>query len=506
VTATLVTPILCFGDLATYEVTATGGVPPYSGTGFVDVFSGPAIFVVTDSNGCSAQDGTVVIEPAELIATDLVNDALCFDDTGSIVITPTGGTGVLTVSLFDATNVFMRSLLTTQGVAVQFDEVDGVYFYTVTDDNNCEFGPISRTIGQPDPILISKTVIIQPDCNTTPAWAFDNGSICITITGGTTPFPVGTGWVDNGGGQWCLSGLSAGTYPLNVTDINGCPLFVPEPDVVLVRPPEINAIFTYNNPVPDCTTNTVTQTNIISVTGGVPPYEITWSGGEWDPTTQEVMVASVAGTYTAFVNDQFGIANGCPPIPFVLDPITFFEFGIADFDMTSLNSDFCSVFAIDDPVNFQNTSTGDIVSYTWDFGDGSAPVSNVAAPSHVYDGLGTYTIQLRTQDAYNCFDTHTETIEITKGYEIILPNAFTPNGDGINDTMRPVTNCMVNIDMSIYDTWGSLLYAESGETLEGWDGTIDGNPIENGNYIIVVSATTFNGVLIEMNGPITLIK
>ena len=505
VTATLVDPILCFGELATYEVTATGGVPPYTGIGFVDVFSGPGVFVVTDSNGCSAQDVTVVTEPAQVLATDIVNDALCFEDEGALVVTPTGGTGILTVSLFDAANVFIRSLLTTQGVAVQFDEFEGAYFYNVTDENNCEFGPIAITIGEPGPIEIVDTVVTQPDCNTVPAWAFNNGSICITITGGTNPFPIGAGWVDNGGGQWCLSGLTEGTYPLDVTDINGCPLFVPVPDVILTRPPEITAFFTDTLAI-DCATDTATQTNVIFVSGGVPPYEITWSGGVWDPATQEVMQTSVGGIYTAFVNDQYGIANGCPPIPFVLDPITFFEFGIADFTLNSLNSDFCGIFAIDDPVNFQNTSFGDVVNFTWNFGDGSAPLSGVDAPTHIYNQLGEYTIDLTVEDAYGCFDTYSETIKVTKGYEIVLPNAFTPNGDGINETMRPVFSCMTNVQMGIYDTWGSLLYAEEGDTITGWDGTIDGNPVENGNYIMVVTAETFNGQVIEMNGPVTLIK
>tara|TARA_B110000037_G_scaffold208831_1_gene257370 strand:+ start:10940 stop:22621 length:11682 start_codon:yes stop_codon:yes gene_type:complete len=505
VTATLVDPILCFGELATYEVTATGGVPPYTGIGFVDVFSGPGVFVVTDSNGCSAQDVTVVTEPTQVLATDIVNDALCFEDEGSLVVTPTGGTGVLTVSLFDGTIGFIRSLLTTQGVAVQFDEFEGAYFYNVTDENNCEFGPIAITIGEPGPIEIVDTVVTQPDCNTVPAWAFNNGSICITITGGTNPFPIGAGWVDNGGGQWCLSGLTEGTYPLDVTDINGCPLFVPVPDVILTRPPEITTFFTDTLAI-DCATDTATQTNVIFVSGGVPPYEITWSGGVWDPATQEVMQTSVGGIYTAFVNDQYGIANGCPPIPFVLDPITFFEFGIADFTLNSLNSDFCGIFAIDDPVNFQNTSFGDVVNFTWNFGDGSAPLSGVDAPTHVYNQLGEYTIDLTVEDAYGCFDTYSETIKVTKGYEIVLPNAFTPNGDGINETMRPVFSCMTNVQMGIYDTWGSLLYAEEGDTITGWDGTIDGNPVENGNYIMVVTAETFNGQVIEMNGPVTLIK
>ena len=72
--------------------------------------------------------------------------------------------------------------------------------------------------------------------------------------------------------------------------------------------------------------------------------------------------------------------------------------------------------------------------------------------------------------------------------------------------MRPVFSCMTNVQISIYDTWGSKLYVEEGDTITGWDGTIDGNPVENGNYIMVVIANTFNGILLEMNGPVTLIK
>ena len=219
------------------------------------------------------------------------------------------------------------------------------------------------------------------------------------------------------------------------------------------------------------------------------------------------METTEPGNYSAFVNDQFGILNGCPPIEFPLDPITFFEFGESDFTIDSINNDFCEVFAISDPVEFANISTGDIVNFIWNFGDGSPQITNVDNPIHVYDVVGTYTIDLTVEDLYGCFDTYSQTIEITKGYEIILPNAFTPNGDGINETIRPVYNCMTEIKMSIYDTWGSLIYVEnSNGDLYGWDGTIDGNIAENGNYIMVVEAVTFNGVSIDLNGPVTLIR
>ena len=503
--ATLTDPISCFGGLATYDLTATGGVPPYTGTGLIQVSSGSVTFTVFDSNGCSDTFTTTVTEPTELTSTSLVTNALCFGDLGLIEITPNGGEGVLTVSLFDAANIFMSSQITTPGIAVQFNELAGSYFYTVEDANGCETNPIVVAIDEPLLLEVTSVVVTDPDCNSTPAWAFDNGSICITIIGGTNPFPVGAGWIDNGGGNWCLTALSAGTYPIDVTDINGCPLFTIIQDVILTRPPQITAFFRDTLEI-DCASDTATQTNFIFVNGGVPPYEITWSGGVWDPLTQELMETSVGGNYTAFVNDQYGIANGCPPIAFPLEPIVFFEFGISDFTLSSSNSSFCGVYSINDPVNFQNTSIGDIVNFTWNFGDGSPLVSGVDAPSHIYDTLGTYTIELTVEDNYGCLDTFSETIEVTKGYEIILPTAFTPNFDGINETIRPVFNCMTSLKMSIYDTWGSLLYVETGDTIYGWDGTIDGNPAENGNYIIVVVAETFNGNVVELNGPITLIK
>ena len=507
ITATLVDPIDCFGGLATYDITATGGVPPYTGTGLQDVLSGPFTFVVSDANGCEDDFSTVVAEPAELLATYTIDDAPCFGDFGQVNVLPTGGTGILTVNLYDENNIFITNLNTTTGVPVTFNQLANTYFYEVIDENTCRFGPQAITIDEPDPINIIDFEVIQPDCNTTPAWEFDNGSICITITGGTNPFPVGTAWVDNGGGQWCLNNLSAGTYPIDVTDINNCSLQNPFPDITLVRPPEITAVITNTIDI-DCDTDTATQINTIIVNGGVPPYQVTWSGGIVDAANPFVMQTSVPGNYSAFVNDQYGIINGCPPIEFPLDPIAFFEFGLADFTMSSANSDFCDVFVVSDPIYFTNISTGDITSFSWNFGDGSPTLTGVDTPVHVYDALGTYTISLTVEDLYGCFDTYFQTIDITKGYEIILPNAFTPNGDGINETIRPVSNCMTKIKMSIYDTWGSLIYVEVAENQDiyGWDGTIDGNPAENGNYIMVVEATTFNGAVIDLNGPVTLIK
>lgn len=505
-TATLVNPAECFGGLATYNVTATGGLPPYLGTGLIQVPAGPTTFTVSDANSCIDDFSTVVNQPAQISTPFTVSDALCYGEPGIITVTPSGGTGVLTVNLYDENSILIEDYNTTQGITVSFNKLVGTYYFDVVDANNCTSPLQIVVINEPAPIVIQNIVVTQPDCNTTPSWEFNNGSICITITGGTNPFPTGSGWVNNGGGLWCLDGLSEGVYAITVTDVNGCLPLSPTADITLTRPPEITVSF-FDTFSIDCSTYTATQTNVVYINGGVPPYDITWSGGYVNPTSPNIMDATESGNYSVFVNDQYGIANGCPPIEFPLDPINFFEFGVSDFTVSSANFNFCGVYAVSDPVTFSNNSTGDIVDIIWDFGDGSPQVIGDDNPSYVYESIGTYTVSLTVNDVYGCSNTYLETIEITKGYEIILPNAFTPNADGINETMRPVFTCMTEIQMSIYDTWGSLIYSESSDgNLYGWDGTIKGNPAENGNYIMVVHGVTFNGTVVDLNGPVTLIK
>ncbi|MDA9026837.1 PKD domain-containing protein, partial [Flavobacteriaceae bacterium] len=510
ISAELVNPAICFGDVATYLVTASGGLPPYTGDGLIEVQGGPITFTVTDTNDCQDEFSTVVPEPEQVLSTFNVEDALCFEGLGTVTITPIGGTPLLIVNIYDhpsgnpaIVDGQSPSQNTSSGLPVNFNLPNGNYYYEVLDSNQCKYGPEFFSIDEPDPINIIDVEVLNPDCNTNPAWEFNNGSICITLIGGTDPFPIGSGWINNGNGQWCLESLSEGIYSIDATDINDCSLENIIPDITLTSPPEITVSFNDTLTI-DCDTNTATQTNFIFIDGGVPPYEITWSGG--NPVPPNAMEATESGDYSAFVNDQYGISNGCPPIEFPLDPIVLSEFGVPDFSFNSLNSDFCGIFSVGEPINFQNTSTGDIVNFTWNFGDGSPSVSGDNNPSHIYDSIGSYTVDLTVEDVYGCFDTYSETIDITKGYGIILPTAFTPNGDGINETIRPVYNCMTDVSMRIYDTWGSLLYQESGETIYGWDGTINGNSAENGNYIIVVVAQTFNGKTLELNGPITLIK
>ena len=148
---------------------------------------------------------------------------------------------------------------------------------------------------------------------------------------------------------------------------------------------------------------------------------------------------------------------------------------------------------------------GVITSYEWDFGDGSPNVNSIDA-FHTYNQVGTFTVTLTVEYDYGCVLQSTKKITVTKGYSLVLPNAFSPNEDGINDVIRPSFKGFTSIKMSIYDTWGVRLYFEEGTTLTGWNGFIKENPAENGNYIMYVSGRTFFGKEIKQSTSITLLK
>ena len=142
----------------------------------------------------------------------------------------------------------------------------------------------------------------------------------------------------------------------------------------------------------------------------------------------------------------------------------------------------------------------------WDFGDGTTSTLN--NPDHTYAKSGSYDVTLYVTYIGGCLYSLTKTIYVGDSFELEIPNAFTPNGDGINDSFRPVYFGFLEIDMKVFDTWGTLIYFEKADKnmLKGWNGNINGKAADNGNYIFQVSGKAFNDDLVTKNGPFTLLR
>lgn len=89
---------------------------------------------------------------------------------------------------------------------------------------------------------------------------------------------------------------------------------------------------------------------------------------------------------------------------------------------------------------------------------------------------------------------------------IFVPNAFTPNGDGLNDLLKPIAAGMQQIEkFSIYNRWGYQVFSTSINGL-GWDGKINGRDQGSGTYVWMVKALDYQGKPYFQKGTVTLIR
>ncbi|MFM9051760.1 MAG: T9SS type A sorting domain-containing protein, partial [Bacteroidota bacterium] len=122
--------ILCFGATTTINVTATGGTPPYSGTGIRTVAAGTYTYIVTDALGCSATVGPIVVtEPSQLVVSATSTAAQAYDGySGTATAQPAGGT---------AGYSFRWNTVPVQTTATATMLRSGAYTVVVTDANGC---------------------------------------------------------------------------------------------------------------------------------------------------------------------------------------------------------------------------------------------------------------------------------------------------------------------------------------------------------------------------------
>ncbi len=157
------------------------------------------------------------------------------------------------------------------------------------------------------------------------------------------------------------------------------------------------------------------------------------------------------------------------------------------------------------PVTFTNNSLGGN-SYKWNFGDGDSILINSLAPvQHTYNSTGTFNTCLIAINNFGCRDTSCQDIVARIIPILDVPNAFTPNGDGVNDKIFVRGFGIDKMIWRIYNRWGKQVFSTTNR-LEGWDGTLNGviQPLEVYHYILDVEFS--DKTIIQKKGDITLIR
>ncbi len=128
----------------------------------------------------------------------------------------------------------------------------------------------------------------------------------------------------------------------------------------------------------------------------------------------------------------------------------------------------------EDSALFLNKSTGNIISYFWNFQNGNTVEVKDPDPQKypVLMAEHNYPVGLIVQNDVGCFDTAVNNIKVLKSCYIAVANAFTPNGDGLNDFLYPLNAFKAdNLDFKVYNRLGQLVF-ESHDWTQKWDGTI----------------------------------
>ena len=160
------------------------------------------------------------------------------------------------------------------------------------------------------------------------------------------------------------------------------------------------------------------------------------------------------------------------------------------------------------PLQLSARNLGNNYKYSWNPSTGLNS-STIKSPVFNYNQPVEYTISISPANG-NCATTDTLQVKIFENSavksNIYLPTGWTPNGDGLNDRLYPITTNISEIKyFRIYNRWGQLVF-ETKTVGDGWDGNINGSPQNTGVYIWALDATGTDGVHYVQKGTAVLIR
>ncbi|MCS7072917.1 MAG: gliding motility-associated C-terminal domain-containing protein [Bacteroidia bacterium] len=155
-------------------------------------------------------------------------------------------------------------------------------------------------------------------------------------------------------------------------------------------------------------------------------------------------------------------------------------------------------------VQFNNGSIG-ASSYHWSFGNGDTSITE--NPSYNYTAPGNYMVTLIARNNL-CADTVVEgPIHVYNLIRVFIPNAFTPNGDALNNTLIYTSDGLTEIEFRVYNRWGYEVF--NNEKIPGkfWDGKDkSGNDCQEDAYTYILKAKKIDGSIHEEVGTVTLLR
>ena len=162
--------------------------------------------------------------------------------------------------------------------------------------------------------------------------------------------------------------------------------------------------------------------------------------------------------------------------------------------------------SITDPVVLATDFSTGAISWNWNFGD--SLTSSLQQPlSHTYKQVGDYTVRLIVTSNHGCLDTVSRIISIEPDFVFYIPNAFSPDGDGVNDTFNGKGIFITEYQMKIFDRWGNAIFT-SNDINTPWDGKVNDNsePAQTDTYVYSIKLVDSKDRPHSYKGIVTLVR
>jgi gliding motility-associated-like protein len=383
----------------------------------------------------------MITSPSQIFLNPSAQDATCFGNPDGWATAPaTGGAGIYYYNW----QPIGQNSDTAKNLAA------GIYTVTATDVNGC-FADTSVTIGSPPQIIVTPA-ITNASC-----FGINDGAISTVTTQGVSPYEYF--WIGSGNVNPYSSSLLSGTYPLLVTDANGCE----ELDTFYVlQPDSLMGFFFFISPgCPSATDGYVEM----DVAGGTVPYYYMWNGDV--SLTGSSLSHISAGTIEVSVTDAHGcsftmikIVESYPDLVIDAGPDVSIELGQKTLLTATADRSGDYFYQWLPPYNL--TDEGAVATYAYPY----VTITYLVKVTDVFSG---------------CAGEDSVTVIILPASYVLVPNAFTPNGDGLNDLLFPVMGDLAELEeFKIFNRWGQAVFSDK---MHGWDGKYQGTPEEVGTYI-----------------------
>lgn len=449
---------------ATVNVTGTGPFT-YAWTPNVSTSSsatnlaaGVYTVVITDqSNGCTSTDTIHVNANNTLAVITSGDDTICPGSQATLSVNVIGGNNPITYawsnSLPNSPTVNVTPATTT------------TYTLNITDAAGCTAGPLLYTITVAS--AVNATI-----SGTSPICVGGGTSLSANVTGGYGT--ISYLWMPGNLTTQTINVSPAVTTTYTLTATDQCGQTNVQNFTVIVS--QVPVVDFYADTVFGCTPLLV---HFFVDTTGFGPHTLLWDFGENGATSSAF---NPSHSYTTAGCHDVSLTVTVPPGCSVTQtyPCMITTLAQPDAQFTA-NPQSASI--LDPLVSFTNQSTG-ATNWVWNFGDSTT--SGDWSPQHLYDAVGVYPVYLAVSNASGCSDTMWMDIIVNDYHTFFVPNAFTPNSNGLNDEFGPVfTNILTEgFEFYIFDRWGNIVF-HSTDPYKGWNGRWqnDGDKVQQDVYV-----------------------